>query len=104
MVDQSLIGEEILTIKWAYEDPNPMNKNRVQKEDENRFVSAFQKKKNNLERIKQKNNNQPLPNTDYYQYYNNINNPYSDDSQQQMTNNCIRLAETLQAIDNNIEK
>jgi hypothetical protein len=101
MVDQALIGEEILTIKWAYEDPNPMNKNRMQKEDENRFLSAFNRKKANMEKIKQKHNNQALPNTDYYSYYNQKNNPYTD-REQEMTNNCIKLAETLQMIDNNI--
>jgi hypothetical protein len=100
MVDQALVGEEILTIKWAYDDPNPMNKNRIQKEDENKFLSAYNKKKANMEKIKQKHGGKALPNTDYYGYYDKMNNPYADETQQ-MTNNCIRLAETLQMIDNN---
>jgi hypothetical protein len=100
MVDQYLIGEEILTIKWAYEDPNPMNKNRLQKEDENRFLHAYSKKKINMEKIKEKHKGEALPNTDYCGYYNQINNPYAD-REQEITNNCIKLAETLQMIENN---
>jgi hypothetical protein len=99
MVDQGLIGEEILKIKWAYEDPNPMNKKRIDKEHENKFLHAYSQKQKNMEKIKQKNNGKPLPNTDYYNYYNNMNNQYSD----QMLN-CTKLAETLQMIDENFNQ
>ena len=29
MMDQSLVGEEILVVKWAYDDPNTISKKRV---------------------------------------------------------------------------
>lgn len=118
MVDQSLVGEEIIRVKWAYDDPNPMSKKRMDIEQENRFLSAHAKKNENMKKIREKHNNKPLPNTDYQKYYNNINNPYAYSSgygqevsslnqgndsaqQQQMINNCVKLAETFKMLGDN---
>ncbi len=54
MVGQALVGEEILTVKWAYDDPNPMNKKHKEREDENRFLCAYNRKQENLEKIRKK--------------------------------------------------
>jgi len=155
MMDQSLVGEEILGVKWAFDDPNPMMKKKIEKEHENRFLSAHLKRdENRNEMLRKKRNN---PNSDYFSYYNNRNNPYagnagnnsnnslagnpnaagkvgfgyesgygyddcvgsaagfgypaatgafssysSDDyKHQQITNNCVKLSETLKMIDEN---
>jgi hypothetical protein len=115
MIGQALVGEEILTVRWAYNDPNPMNKRRIEKEHENRFLSAYQKKQENLNRLKQLNAKNPMPNTDYHSYYNNKNNPYAytsgygydsyetatgnRDSSNQVADNYMKLSKTLEMID-----
>ncbi len=129
MMDQSLVGEEILGVKWAFDDPNPMMKKKIEKEHENRFLSSHLKKeekKNEL--LKKKRNN---PNSDYHSFYNNRNNPYTmkqndqgfgyeagygyddslglynnssishEDKDQLITRNCVKLSETLRMIDEN---
>lgn len=116
MIGQALIGEEILTVRWAYNDPNPMNKKRIEKEHENRFLSAFQRKEENLNKMKQLNAKNPIPNSDYKGYYNNKNNPYvyssgygydtydsavgnRDAATSQVANNFMKLTQTLEMID-----
>lgn len=124
MMDQSLIGEEVLGVKWAYDDPNPMSKKRMEKENENRFLSSYVNKKDNLEKKnKGRKLNKDFNNQNYHDFYNNVNNPYVTDvnyssgygqdqannnnvdmyeSQiQDMTNNCVKLSETLKMIDEN---
>lgn len=44
MMKQSLVGEEILTVKWSYNDPNPMSEKILLKEEENKFIAAVKKK------------------------------------------------------------
>lgn len=103
MVDQSLVGEEIIRIKWAYDDPNPMSKKRIELENENRFLSAVIKKKENLKKINERNSNKAIPSTDYSKFYNEINNPYTNSNilteEQRIINNSTKLAETLRMID-----
>jgi len=117
MIGQALVGEEILSVRWAYNDPNPMNKRRMEKEHENRFLSAYQNKQENLKKLKQLNSKNPIPNSDYHGYYNNKNNPYSYSSgygygshetaagnldntvSNQVTNNYLKLTQTLEMID-----
>ncbi len=53
MVGQAIVGEEILTVKWAYDDPNPMNKKHKEREHENRFLCAYNRKQENLSKNKQ---------------------------------------------------
>jgi hypothetical protein len=53
MVGQAIVGEEILTVKWAYDDPNPMNKKHKEREHENRFLCAYKRKQENLAKNKQ---------------------------------------------------
>ena len=123
MMDQSLIGEEVLGVKWAYDDPNPMSKKRMEKENENRFLSAYVNKKDNLEKKnKGKKINKDFNNKNYFDFYNNVNNPYVEANYssgygndevnnnnvdvhqrqvQEMTNNCVKLSETLKMIDEN---
>jgi len=126
MMDQSLIGEEVLGVKWAYDDPNPMSKKRMEKENENRFLSAYVKKRENLDKNnKGKKLGKDFNNQNYYNFYNNVNNPYAENSNtinyssgygndgqgndvemyqrevQDMTNNCVKLSETLRMIDEN---
>jgi hypothetical protein len=126
-MDQSLIGEEVLGVKWAYDDPNPMSKKRMEKESENRFLSAYVKKRNNLEKVnKGKKVGKDFNNQQYHDFYSNNNNPYAENSNinyssgygqeegvsanvdlyqrqvQDMTNNCVKLSETLRMIDENL--
>ena len=44
MMRQSLVGEEILSIKWAYNETDPELKKIREREEENLFVGAVQKK------------------------------------------------------------
>ena len=44
MMRQSLVGEEILSIKWAYNESDPELKKIREREEENLFVGAVQKK------------------------------------------------------------
>jgi len=126
MMDQSLVGEEILGVKWAFDDPNPMMKKKIEKEHENRFLSAHLKKQENKKELLRKKRNNP--NSDYYSFYNNRNNPYAQnkfdyesgygyddsvcgnyiggdiyDNTQQITKNCVKLSETLRMIDENFK-
>jgi hypothetical protein len=120
MMGQSLVGEEILTVKWAYDDPNPMNKKRTERENENRFLSLYNTKQENLKKIMSKGSH-ALPNVDYKNFYesrnknnqidfsagygrdendyalpeNRSNYPVTDEP----TSNYARLSETLKWID-----
>jgi len=44
---QSMVGEEILTITWAYnyQDLDPMEQKIIEREEENMFVNALLKNK-----------------------------------------------------------
>jgi hypothetical protein len=44
MIGQTLIGEDVIIIKWAIEETDKVRKKRVEIEDKNKFVSAFEKK------------------------------------------------------------
>jgi hypothetical protein len=118
---QSLVGEEVLTVKWAYGDPNPMNKRRVEKENENRFLSSYQAKQENLIKSREKSKS-ILPRSDNYNYNYYKNNPYGfesgygqeetdqhnsnypiSDNITQITHNCIKLSETLNMIEENLK-
>ena len=48
MMKQSMVGEEILTITWAYnyQDLDPMEQKIIEREEENMFVNALLKNKN----------------------------------------------------------
>ena len=50
MMKQSMVGEEILTITWAYnyQDLDPMEQKIIEKEEENMFVNALLKNDNIL--------------------------------------------------------
>jgi hypothetical protein len=52
MIGQSLVGEEVLTVKWAYDDPNPINKKRSDRENENRFLLAARNRNENISKKK----------------------------------------------------
>ena len=45
MMKQSLVSEEIITIKWAYDEPNPVNAKVLEREEENMFLAAYYNKK-----------------------------------------------------------
>ena len=47
MMKQSMVGEEILTITWAYnyQDLDPMEQKIIEREEENMFVNALLKNK-----------------------------------------------------------
>lgn len=47
MMRQSLVGEEIISVKWAYNDPNPVSEKIIQKEEENMFINSVINKYNN---------------------------------------------------------
>jgi hypothetical protein len=121
MMDQSMVGEEIIGVKWAYDDPNPMMKKKIEREQENRFLSAHvNNQKNREDLLRKKRSN---PNTDYHEYYNNRNNPYANNEinygsgygyeenqgiydivntkENELVNNCTKLSETLRMIDEN---
>lgn len=110
MVDQSMVGDEILRIKWAYDDPNPISKDRINKEHEHRFLTNYTKTKESYKNAKIMNNNNHTANTNYREFYNNSNNPYSyqsgyghdqnlSDPNVDVTRNATRLAETLRAME-----
>ena len=44
-----MVGEEILVIRWAYEDPNPTVVEKNKREAENIFLSAVMKKERKVE-------------------------------------------------------
>ena len=47
MMKQAMVGEEILTITWAYnyQDLDPMEQKIIEREEENMFVNALLKNK-----------------------------------------------------------
>ena len=55
MMKQSMVGEEILSITWAYnyQDLDPIEQKIIEKEEENMFINALLKNKN----IESENNN-----------------------------------------------
>ena len=79
MMKQSLVGEEILSITWAYnyQDLDPIEQKIMEREEENMFVNALLKNQKN-----QEDNN------------NNINN-------NNITQQCVQLQKILYNIDNN---
>lgn len=112
MMRQSLIGEEVLTVRWAYDDPNPMNKKKMDIERENKFLYVSKQKEENLKKLKQKTGQNILPNTDYYTYYNNGMNPHSyssgygvdeDNRTHEITKNCTKLAEAFKLMEENFK-
>ena len=71
---QSLVGEEIISVKWAYDDPNPMTGKILEKEEENKFITAVKKKQEEEERNIMKNNEklqEILKNIEQYNQNNN---------------------------------
>ena len=74
MMKQSLVGEEIISVKWAYDDPNPMTGKILEKEEENKFITAVKKKQEEEERNIMKNNErlqEILKNIEQYNQNNN---------------------------------
>lgn len=77
MMRQSLVGEEIISVKWAYEDPNPVADKLLRKEEENKFIQAYKTKEENLRKIKEDAINK-----------------------EEITKNCTKLQEVFNNIDN----
>ena len=76
MMKQSLVGEEILSITWAYnyQDLDPIEQKIIEREEENMFVNAVLK-----------------------------NNKINEDNDE-ITQQCIQLQKILYNIDNNNNK
>ena len=79
MMKQSLVGEEILSITWAYnyQDLDPIEQKIMEREEENMFVNALLKNQKN-----QEDNNNSINNSN-------------------ITQQCVQLQKILYNIDNN---
>ena len=91
MMKQSLVGEEIISVKWAFDDNNPMTQKVNEKEEDNLFETEVINKFN-----------QEQKRMSQFGQYQNYSNPIVNNSEQ-MVQNCTQLNEFLNEIEQNKE-
>ena len=79
MMKQSLVGEEIISVKWGFDDQDPVTEKLREKEEENKFILGI------------KQNNAVLYQSSGYGV---------ERKDQEMIKNCMQLKSILQDIEN----